>query len=102
MKRLALDAALLAPFTLLPACDGNRENQGEVADNASGAVEGEDSIESGPAETGGERQDDAADSADDAREAQADALEEQAEAVDAQADEQREALEEQADQVRNR
>jgi hypothetical protein len=98
MKRLALAAALL----LLAACDGNRENQGEVADNASGAVDGEDSIESGPAETAGERQDEATDAADDAREAQADALEEQAEAVDAEADQQREALEEKADQVRDR
>ena len=96
MIRLAFTAALLA----LAACDGSREDQGEAADNASGAVDGEDAIESGPAESAGERQDDAADAADDARDAQADALEEQADAARDAADQKAEAPDQQADNVR--
>ncbi|HEX8126975.1 MAG TPA: hypothetical protein VF548_15475 [Allosphingosinicella sp.] len=46
----------LAAGLALAACDGPREQAGEKADNASGAVDGEDSMKSGPAETMGERQ----------------------------------------------
>jgi hypothetical protein len=74
------------PSVLHRACDGGREQAGEVADNRSGAVEGEDSIESGPAETMGERQDEAADSLNEAKEAQADALEDAADAQRAAAE----------------
>jgi hypothetical protein len=84
----------------LVACDGPREQAGEIADNASGAVKGEDSMTSGPAETMGERQDEAAEAANEAREAAADALDEKAEAAEASADEQAEQLRQQADQVR--
>lgn len=93
----ALAGALVLTVT---ACDGPQEQAGEKADNASGAVDGEDSVESGPAETMGERNDEAADSANDAREAQADALEEQADAARDAADQKVEALEQQADNVR--
>ena len=87
MRTLFSGACLGAALLLTAGCDGPRENAGEVADNASGAVDGEDSIRSGPAETLGEKQDQAADAAKDATEAQADALEDQAEAKrDAAAD----------------
>jgi uncharacterized membrane protein YqiK len=86
----------------LAACDGSREQAGEKADNVSGAVESEDTLRSGPAETMGERQDEAVESAQEAKEAQADALEEQADAQKDAAEQQAEALEQQADQVRNR
>jgi hypothetical protein len=92
-----LAAALIAG---LAACDGPREQAGEAADNASGAVKGEDSMSSGPAETMGERQDEALESANQAREAAADALDEKAEAAEAAAQEKAEQLRQQADQVR--
>ena len=95
---IALLAAACLSFTA--ACDGGREQAGEVADNQSGAVDGEDSMESGPAETMGERQDDAADSANDAKEAEADALEDAAEAQRDAAAQNAEALEQQADKAR--
>ncbi|QAY76394.1 hypothetical protein [Sphingosinicella sp. BN140058] len=97
LRKAALAGALVM---MVAACDGPQEQAGEKADNASGAVDGEDSIESGPAETMGERNDEAADSANDAREAQADALEEQADAARDAADQKAEALEQQADNVR--
>jgi hypothetical protein len=84
----------------LAACDGPREQAGEVADNASGAAGSEDSIRSGPAETMGERQDEAAESANDARDAAAQALDEKAEAAEDAARQQAEQLRQQADQVR--
>ena len=84
----------------LAACDGPREQAGEIADNASGAVDGEDSMRSGPAETMGERQDEAAEAANEARDAAADALEQKAEAAEAKAGEQAEQLRQQADEVR--
>lgn len=89
-------AALLA----LAACDGPRENAGEQADNASGAVDGEDSMQSGPAETLGERQDHTADSINDAKEARADALEAEADQQREEAEQQADALDERAKQVR--
>jgi hypothetical protein len=91
---------LIMAAALLAACDGPQEQAGEVADNAAGVVPSEDAIQSGPAETMGERQDEAKDAAEDAREAQADALEDQAEAARESADEQAERLEQQADQAR--
>jgi uncharacterized protein YjbJ (UPF0337 family) len=91
-------AALLAAG--LSACDGPREQAGEVADNASGAVAGEDSMTSGPAETMGERQDKAAESANQARDAAADALDEKAEAAEDAAKQEAERLRQQADKVR--
>ena len=99
MRKLSLlvASALLAG---LAACDGPREQAGEIADNASGAVDGEDSMTSGPAETMGERQDEAAEAANDARDAAADALDEKAEAAEAAAGERAEQLRQQADQVR--
>jgi len=86
MMRVVL---MLAAVAALAACDGQREQAGEKADNAAGVVNSEDSLESGPAETMGERQDEAKDAAEDAKEAQADALEEQADALDEQADQAR-------------
>lgn len=93
----------LAAFGLLAAaaCDGAGEQAGEKADNASGAVASEDTMRSGPAETMGERADDAAESAAEAKEARADALEEQADANRDAARQQAEALEQQAEKVRS-
>lgn len=91
-------AALLA----VSACDGPNEQAGEVADNAAGVMPSEDAIQSGPAETMGERKDEAQDAREDAREAQADALEDQAEAARETAEEKAEALEQQADRARGK
>ncbi len=95
---------ILAGILLLgaAACDGANEQQGEKADNAAGAVDSEDTMRSGPAETMGERQDDAADSAKDAAEARADALEEQADAQRDAAEQKAEALEQEAEKARGR
>lgn len=84
------------------ACDGPQEQAGETADVVYGEETSEDSMASGPAETLGERADEAAESAADAAEARADALEEQADAHRNAADHQAEALEQQAEQVRGR
>ena len=92
--------SLILATALLAACDGPREQAGEVADNASGAVDGEDSMTSGPAETMGERQDEAAEAANEAREAAADALDQKAEAAEAAAGEEAEELRQEADEVR--
>ncbi len=102
MKRITLPAiSLLAPPLLfLSACDGPAEQSGEVADNASGAVESEDTTRSGPAETMGERQDEVNESAASLKESQAEALEDQAEAHRDSAAQKAEALEQQAEQVR--
>lgn len=97
LRKAALVGLVVA---MVGACDGAQEQAGEKADNASGAVGSEDSIESGPAETMGERNDAAIDSANDAREARADALEEQADAARDAADQKAEALEQQADKAR--
>lgn len=102
MRILFSSASLCAALLLTAGCDGPRENAGEVADNASGAVDGEDSIRSGPAETLGEKQDAAEDAARDATEAQADALEDQAEAKRDAADEAAERIEQQADKLREK
>lgn len=91
---------MLGAATALAACDGAREQAGEKADNAAGVVRSEDAIQSGPAETMGERQDQAKDAVEDAKEAQADALEEQADAAREAADEHAEQLEQQAARAR--
>lgn len=84
----------------LAACDGPREDAGENADAASGAVGSEDTLRSGPAETLGERQDEANQSHEQALEARADALEARAEEQRETAEQQARALEEQAERVR--
>lgn len=91
---------IAAGLIALAACDGPQEDAGEVADNASGAVAGEDSIRSGPAESVGETHDDAAESANEAIEARADALEDAAEQERAEADRRADALEDQAELAR--
>lgn len=96
---MRIGLGILGAFALA-GCDGPREQAGEVADNAAGLVPSEDAIQSGPAETMGERQDEAQDAAEDARESQADALEDQAEAARDAAEEKAEALEQQADRAR--
>ncbi len=98
MRRVIIS---LAAFLPLAACDGANEQAGEKADVASGAVQDEDSLRSGPAETMGEQQDEAEDAASDAREARADALEEQADATREEAERRAEELRQQADQVRD-
>lgn len=97
--RMTLLAACLLG---LAACDGPREDAGEVADNAADVVSSEDAIESGPNETLGEVRDEAAESADEAREAQADALEDRAEQAREEADRKADALEDQAERARGR
>ncbi len=99
----AVTASLAAALLLATAAcgDGPREEAGEQADNQAGAVSSEDTIESGPAETSGERQDDAFESAEDANETQADALEDAAEAQRDAAEQNAAALEEQAERTRN-
>ena len=84
----------------LAACDGPRENAGENADFAAGAVNSPDTLRQGPAEKLGEAQDIAAKRAEEANEAAARALEASADEKRAIADQQADALEEQADRVR--
>lgn len=93
-------AMIFGAALVLAACDGPQEQAGEKADNASGVVDGEDSVQSGPAETMGERRDQVTDAANDAREAEADALEEQADAARQSANEDAERLEQQAEKAR--
>jgi hypothetical protein len=93
---LAAGAALMA----VAGCDGAREDAGEQADNAVNLVEGEDAIESGPHETLGEKQDEAAESANEARDARADTLEAQAEEARSTADAEADRLEEAAQKAR--
>jgi hypothetical protein len=95
-------AALVALALALAGCDGPQEQAGEKQDAAAGVVESEDSIRSGPAETMGERADEAAASARKAADAQADALEDQADAARDAADKRAEALEQEAERVRGR
>ncbi len=95
MRTIAL-AALIA----LGACDGPREDAGENADFAAGAVGSNDTLRQGPAERLGEAQDTAAQRAEEAKEAQARALEAAADEKREAADQQADALEEQADRVR--
>lgn len=97
-RSVAATAALLG----LAACDGPREQAGEKIDNATGAVDGEDSIRSGPAETSGEAQDEALESANEAREAQADALEDAADVTRADAEREADRLEDAAERTRRR
>ena len=67
---------------------------------AAGVVSGEDTLVSGPAETAGEAQDRAAESANAAIEANADAAEDRADAIRSTADREADALEERAKKVR--
>jgi hypothetical protein len=97
MIRTLAIGALIA----LAACDGPRENAGENADFASGAVGSNDTLRQGPAERLGEAQDIAAKRAEEAKEAQARALEAAADEKRAAADKDADALEARADQVRN-
>jgi hypothetical protein len=85
---------------LLGACDGPQEQAGEEADAASGAVGNEDTLRSGPAETLGERADEAQESAEEATDARADALDARADAERAAAERTAEELEQRADEVR--
>lgn len=96
MRQLAL-AALAA----LAACDGPRENAGENADFAAGAVNSPDTLRQGPAEKLGEAQDIAVKRAQEAREAEAWALEAAADEKRAAADKEADALDDQADKLRN-
>jgi len=84
----------------LAACDGPRENAGENADFAAGAVNSPDTLRQGPAEQLGEAQDIAAQRAEEAKEAEARALEAAADEKRAAADKEADALDEQADLVR--
>lgn len=84
----------------LAACDGPRENAGENADFAAGAVGSNDTLRQGPAERLGEVEDIAAERAEEAKEAQAKALEAAADEKREAADQEADALEEQADRVR--
>jgi hypothetical protein len=93
---VAAGAALMA----LAGCDGAREDAGEQADNAANLVDGEDSIDSGPGETLGEKQDEAAESANEAQDAKADALEARAEEARSSADAEADRLEEEAEKAR--
>ena len=95
--RLIAIAALIA----LSACDGPRENAGENADFAAGAVGSADTLRQGPAEKLGEAQDVAARRAEEAKEAEARALEATADEKRAAADKEADALDQQADAVRN-
>lgn len=97
-----ITVTMLAGLALLAACDGPREDAGEAKDNAAGVVQGEDSIESGPAETLGERRDDVADSANDAAEAKADALEDQADEAREAAEQNAAGLDAEAERARGR
>lgn len=90
-------AALIA----LAACDGPRENAGENADFAAGAVGSNDTLRQGPAEKLGEAEDMAVKRAEEAKEAEAKSLEAAAEEKRAAAAEEAEQLEQQADAVRN-
>ena len=96
MRMIAL-IGLLA----LAACDGPRENAGENADFAAGAVGSNDTLRQGPAEKLGEAQDKVEERAEQAKEAEAKALEAQAGEQREAADQQAKALEDQADRVRN-
>jgi hypothetical protein len=90
-------AALIA----LAACDGPRENAGENADFAAGAVGSNDTLRQGPAEKLGEAEDMAVKRAEEAKEAEAKSLEAAADEKRAAAAEEAEQLEQQADAVRN-
>ena len=95
MRNLAL-----AGLMVVAACDGPRENAGENADLASGAVNSADTLRQGPAERLGEAQDLADRRAKEAREAQAKALEAAADEKRTVADQEADALDEQAKRVR--
>ena len=91
----------LAGLALVAACDGPRENAGEKADVASGAVNSEDTLRQGPAERLGEKQDLVERRAQEAREAKARSLEAAADEKRAAADQEADRLEEEAKSVRN-
>ena len=100
MRMIAL-LGLVAALNTLAACDGPRENAGENADYASGAVGSNDTLRQGPSERLGEAQDIAAKRAEEAKEAEARSLDAAADEKRAVADKEADALEEQADRVRN-
>ena len=85
----------------LAGCDGPRENAGEQADFAAGAVNSEDTLRQGPAEKLGEAEDRAEDARKRAADARADELEAEADRQRETADQQADALENQAKQVRS-
>lgn len=85
----------------LVACDGPRENAGEKSDFASGAVNSEDTLQKGPAEQLGEKQDRTAEAQERARDAEADALEAAAKERREQADQEADALDNRADALRS-
>lgn len=85
----------------LAACDGPRENAGEKADFASGAVNSEDTLRKGPAEQLGEKQDKAAGTRERANDAEADALEAAAEERRERADQEADALDNRAEAIRS-
>ena len=93
-------AVLLALALVVAGCDGPQEQAGEKQDVAAGVVESEDSMSSGPAETMGERADEAAESARQAAESRANALEDQADAARDAAEKRAEALEQEAERAR--
>lgn len=85
--------AMIATLALV-GCDGPRENAGEQTDFATGEVNSEDTLRSGPAEELGEK----ADQADRARQRAIDA---RADELEAAADEKREAADQLADALEN-
>ena len=91
----------IAVLLLVPACDGPKEDAGEQADFEAGVVNSEDTLRSGPAETLGEKQDEADQARNAAVEARADALDAAAAERRAAAAEQAQKLEGQADAVRS-
>jgi hypothetical protein len=96
MRRLAISIILAAT-----ACDGPREDAGEQADFASGAVNSEDTLRQGPAEKLGEQQDRVVEARERAKDAQADALEAAAGERREQADQEADALENRAAAIRS-
>jgi hypothetical protein len=94
-------SSLILPVALAAsACDGPRENAGEKADAAAGAVTSEDTLRSGPAEEMGARQDAAAEGRADAKEAEADSIEASAAETREAARQRAKALRKEADAAR--
>lgn len=102
MRATLVPAAALLLLAVTACGDGPREDAGEAADNAAGAVSSEDTLDSGPAETLGEKQDEVNESIQAAKEAKADALEDAAQERRESADQQADALENQAEQTRGK
>ena len=94
-------ALMMVTALALAGCDGPRENAGEQADFAAGAVNSEDTLRQGPAEKLGEAEDRAEGARKRAADARADELEAEADRQRETADQQADALENQAKQVRS-